>query len=158
MMMAFAWTVGVGDDRKGRKENCHVFYCTYISVSFCLYFVRLMWVLYYVRLQILILKILGWVGTVHLAETEVKIWFPSKVTSQISGGNFSCVKTRGRSCMSSAKPVTIRWSWPDLSVCMGLMYYCWLLCTPHACCLGCIGLGQTTYKLKRIYAPILLDH
>lgn len=40
------------------------------------------------RLQMLILKILGWAGAVHLAETEVKILFPSKVTSQSSGGNF----------------------------------------------------------------------
>jgi len=50
------------------------------------------------RLQILILKVLGWVGAVHLAETEVKILFPSKVSSPNSGGNISSDKTRGQSC------------------------------------------------------------
>lgn len=45
------------------------------------------------------LKILGWAGTGDLAETKVKILFPSKVISQSSGGIFLLYKAKGRSCL-----------------------------------------------------------
>jgi len=73
-MTSSCWAIGIGEERKGSREELGRGSQVYTDSSIQFMF------LVYVRLQVPILRMLGWAGTVHLAESEVKISFSSKVT------------------------------------------------------------------------------
>lgn len=72
-MMSSCWAAGIGEERKGSKEELcqgsQVYTDSLIQFMF----------LVYVRIQVLTLQMLGWAQTVHSAGTEVTISFSSKV-------------------------------------------------------------------------------
>lgn len=154
MMMAFAWTVGTGDEWNGRRKElaCLLQHkdLSLIFLIFCETYVGLAQDFRHWDAG------MGWNSPYEdRTGTEVKISMPLKVSGQNLGSNSPFEEPRRWTCSSSAELVKslLKLTW--LACTHRAQVVLWPLRAPRAHGLGWAGLGEITAKLKGIYSPVL---